>query len=113
MKIALLNDTHFGCRNDSPAFINYQNRFYDELFIPYIIENKIDTLSIYVGKFLPKEKYNELPENFSNIVLKQSERKWDVNGKIDLAKKEEERKSKRQTKIEIEKAQKKWNKYCS
>ena len=24
MKIALLNDTHFGCRNDSPAFINYQ-----------------------------------------------------------------------------------------
>ena len=30
MKIALLNDTHFGCRNDSPAFIEYQNRFDDE-----------------------------------------------------------------------------------
>ena len=44
MKIALLNDTHFGCRNDSPAFIKYQNRFYDELFFPYLIENKIDTL---------------------------------------------------------------------
>ena len=28
MKIALLNDTHFGCRNDSPAFIEYQNKFY-------------------------------------------------------------------------------------
>ena len=32
MKIALLNDTHFGARNDNPAFINYFNRFYDEIF---------------------------------------------------------------------------------
>ena len=44
MKIALLNDTHFGVRNDSPAFIKYQNRFYDELFFPYIKENNINTL---------------------------------------------------------------------
>ena len=35
MKIALLNDTHFGCRNDSPHFMEYQNRFYDELFFDY------------------------------------------------------------------------------
>ena len=32
MKLALLNDTHFGCRNDNPAFIQHQNKFYDEVF---------------------------------------------------------------------------------
>ena len=44
MKIALLNDTHFGCRNDSPAFLNYQNRFYNELFFPYLKESVIENL---------------------------------------------------------------------
>ena len=44
MKIALLNDTHFGCRNDNPAFITYQNKFYDEVFFPYLIANNITTL---------------------------------------------------------------------
>ena len=56
MKIALLNDTHFGCRNDSPAFINYQNRFYDEQFFPYLIENKIDTL-IHLGDVVDRRKF--------------------------------------------------------
>ena len=48
MKIALLNDTHFGCRNDSPAFMKYQNRFYEELFFPYLVYNNITTL-IHLG----------------------------------------------------------------
>ena len=56
MKIALLNDTHFGCRNDSPAFISYQNRFYDEIFFPYLIENKIDTL-IHLGDVVDRRKF--------------------------------------------------------
>ena len=56
MKIALLNDTHFGCRNDSPHFINYQNRFYDELFFPYLIENKIDTL-VHLGDVVDRRKF--------------------------------------------------------
>ena len=45
MKIALLNDTHFGCRNDSPAFIEYQNKFYNDIFFPYLVENNIKTSS--------------------------------------------------------------------
>ena len=56
MKIALLNDTHFGCRNDSPAFIEYQNKFYDDIFFPYIIENKIDTL-IHLGDVVDRRKF--------------------------------------------------------
>ena len=38
MKIALLNDTHFGVRNDSEAFRKYQLRFYNEIFFPYLKE---------------------------------------------------------------------------
>ena len=44
MKIALLNDTHFGARNDSPAFLEYFMRFYNEIFFPYLQENNIKTL---------------------------------------------------------------------
>ena len=56
MKIALLNDTHFGARNDSPAFMKYQNRFYDELFFPYLIDNNINTL-IHLGDVVDRRKF--------------------------------------------------------
>ena len=56
MKIALLNDTHFGCRNDSPAFIEYQNRFYDNVFFPYLKEHNIGTL-IHLGDVVDRRKF--------------------------------------------------------
>ena len=56
MKIALLNDTHFGCRNDSPAFMKYQNRFYEELFFPYLVDNNITTL-IHLGDVVDRRKF--------------------------------------------------------
>jgi predicted phosphodiesterase len=56
MKIALLNDTHFGARNDSPAFIKYMNKFYDELFFPYLKENDIDTL-VHLGDVVDRRKF--------------------------------------------------------
>ena len=79
MKIALLNDTHFGCRNDSPAFINYQNRFYDELFFPYLIENKIDTL-IHLGDVVDRRKFINF-NTAHNFQKKFWKRLWDL--KID------------------------------
>ena len=56
MKIAILNDTHFGVRNDSPAFIKYQNRFYDEIFFPYLKEHNIGTL-IHLGDVVDRRKF--------------------------------------------------------
>ena len=41
MKIAILNDTHFGVRNDSEAFRNYQVDFYRDQFFPYLKEHNI------------------------------------------------------------------------
>ena len=49
MKIALLNDTHFGARNDSPAFLDYFMRFYNEIFFPYCKENNIKTVDLTGG----------------------------------------------------------------
>src|SRR6056300_1487692 len=56
MKIALLNDTHFGVRNDSPAFMEYQVDFYDNQFFPYLEENNINTL-IHLGDVTDRRKF--------------------------------------------------------
>ena len=56
MKIALLNDTHFGARNDSPAFLDYFMRFYNEIFFPYLKENNITTL-IHLGDVVDRRKF--------------------------------------------------------
>ena len=59
MKIALLNDTHFGARNDSPAFLEYFMRFYNEQFFPYLEKNNIKTL-IHLGDVPTEESLSTL-----------------------------------------------------
>jgi len=56
MKIALINDTHFGCRNDNPNYHEYIYRFWEEQFFPYIKEHNIDTI-IHLGDVLDRRKY--------------------------------------------------------
>jgi hypothetical protein len=56
MKIALINDTHWGARNDSPAFIDYFNRFYNEIFFPYLQQNNINTI-IHLGDVVDRRKF--------------------------------------------------------
>ena len=41
MLIAILNDTHCGARNSSDVFMEYQQKFYEDVFFPYLLENKI------------------------------------------------------------------------
>ena len=79
MKLALLNDSHFGCRNDSPAFIDYQNRFYNELFFPYLKEHNIKHL-VHLGDVVDRRKFinYNTAHNFQNVFWK---RLWDM--KID------------------------------
>lgn len=56
MKIAILNDTHWGARNDSKAFADYFHRFYDEVFFPYLVENDIKTI-FHLGDVFDRRKY--------------------------------------------------------
>ena len=36
MKIAVVNDTHWGVRNDNRALADYQKKFWEEVFFPHL-----------------------------------------------------------------------------
>ena len=56
MKIAILNDTHCGIRNSSDIFIDYQERFYTEVFFPYLLENGI-TKIVHLGDYYEHRRF--------------------------------------------------------
>ena len=56
MKIALISDTHFGIRNDSPLFLDYSLNYFENNFFPYLLENKIDQV-IHMGDLMDRRKY--------------------------------------------------------
>ncbi len=56
MKIAIISDTHFGCRNDSPFFLENAISFFTNQFFPYLEENKINDV-IHLGDFFDRRKY--------------------------------------------------------
>lgn len=55
MQVAILNDTHAGCRNSSDIFMAYQERFYSEVFFPYLLENDIKHI-IHLGDYYDNRK---------------------------------------------------------
>jgi DNA repair exonuclease SbcCD nuclease subunit len=69
MKIALINDTHFGARSDSQLFFDYFMKFFDEVFFPYLIKNNIKTI-IHAGDLMDRRKFvnfnilNQVREKF-------------------------------------------------
>lgn len=56
MKLAIINDTHFGARSDSPMFAEYFFKFFDEVFFPYCDKHKIDTV-LHLGDLLDRRKF--------------------------------------------------------
>ena len=56
MRIALINDTHFGCRNDNPNYANYIYKFWEEQFFPYLEQNNIQDV-IHLGDVLDRRKF--------------------------------------------------------
>ena len=62
MKLALITDLHFGVRNDNSAFADYQEKFYNNIFFPYLKENDINNV-VDLGDTFDRRKY----VNFSSL----------------------------------------------
>lgn len=56
MKIAFVNDTHFGVRGDSQVFLDHQEKFFREIFFPYLDENDIRVV-MDLGDTFDRRKY--------------------------------------------------------
>jgi DNA repair exonuclease SbcCD nuclease subunit len=56
LRVALLADTHWGARNDSPAFLDYFEEFHRDQLIPVIRDQGIRTL-VHLGDVVDRRKY--------------------------------------------------------
>jgi len=56
MKICILGDTHFGARGDSLDFHTYFKRFYDEVFFPYLLKYRVNTI-FQLGDLFDRRKF--------------------------------------------------------
>ena len=56
MKIAVIGDTHFGARGDSPLFLNHFLKFFEEQFFPYLKEHGI-TKVLHLGDLFDRRKF--------------------------------------------------------
>ena len=56
MKVAIITDQHFGARNDSIAFLDFFEKFYENTFFPTIDSAGIDTVLI-LGDTFDRRKY--------------------------------------------------------
>ena len=56
MRVAIITDQHFGARNDSVNFLNFFEKFYDNIFFPKLEEENIETVLI-LGDTFDRRKY--------------------------------------------------------
>ena len=55
MRIVTITDTHGGARSDNPHFYEYQKKFYDNVFFPYIDQYKPDAF-VHLGDIVENRK---------------------------------------------------------
>jgi len=56
MKIAIITDMHIGVRGDSKIFLDHQEKFFSEIFFPYIDEHNIKIV-LDLGDTFDRRKY--------------------------------------------------------
>ena len=78
MKIAIINDTHFGIRNDSPIFLDYFSKFYNDVFFPELDKRGITEI-VHLGDLFDRRKYinfNTLMRTKNDFVLPIIQKKY-------------------------------------
>jgi DNA repair exonuclease SbcCD nuclease subunit len=76
MKIALINDTHAGARQESLSFNNYFFEFWDNTFFPYLKANNIKKV-VHLGDLVDRRKFinyvilNSWREKFFNKLVEE------------------------------------------
>ena len=76
MKIAMLNDTHCGVRNNNQMFAEYQGRFYKEIFFPYLDKHNIKNI-IHLGDYFDRRRdvnFYSLHKNYEHFIEPMRER---------------------------------------
>lgn len=56
MKIATINDTHFGQKNDAQYMLDFQEKFYTQFFIPTLLKNDVKHV-LHGGDMFDRRKY--------------------------------------------------------
>ena len=56
MKLAILNDTHCGTRNSSDIFLDNAEKFYRDVFFPYLLEHSIQHI-VHLGDYYDNRKF--------------------------------------------------------
>lgn len=56
MKVAILNDTHCGIRNSSDIFLDNAEKFYSDVFFPYLLEHNIKHI-VHLGDYYDNRKF--------------------------------------------------------
>ena len=56
MKFAILNDTHACIRNSADIFLDHQEKFYSEVFFPYMVENNIKHI-VHLGDYFDNRRF--------------------------------------------------------
>ena len=56
MQVAIINDTHCGVKNGSDVFLKNAEKFYTDVFFPYLKENNIDSI-IHLGDYFEHRKF--------------------------------------------------------
>jgi len=56
MKLAILNDTHCGIRNSSDVFLDNAEKFYSDVFFPYLVEHNIRHI-VHLGDYYDNRKF--------------------------------------------------------
>ncbi len=89
MKVALLGDTHFIYKKSSSVFKNYFEKFYCDIFFPYLKEHKIDTV-IQSGDLFDDRKitniygFSECKKYFFDLLKENNIQLYSILGNHDI-----------------------------